>query len=142
VTVANSIAHSHISNATTFGMEAFDASRKLGIMGNTSHPSGGGTVLQAILTTAEAELNPGGRSFVDGVKAYVNGADAYTIALGSRDDYSTASAAFSSEVTATARTGFSDFRSDARYHRARVTINETFNSAQGLEFRFTPSGGA
>jgi len=139
-TVANSIAHSAIANATTFGMEAFNSSRQRGQMGNTSHPSGGGTVLQAILTTGETSLNPGGFAHVSGVKAYINGADDYTVALGTRNDYSTASASFTSETTATARTGFCDFRSAAVYHRARVTINETFNSIQGASFLWQEAG--
>lgn len=95
----------------------------------------------AVLTTGEYELNPGGFARVTGVKPLVSGtASSITVALGTRNDQSTA-ASFTAETAPHSRTGFADFRSEARYHRARVTINGEFTKAIGLEFSPVESGG-
>lgn len=94
----------------------------------------------AVLTTGETEPNPGGFTRIGGIKPLVDvTANAVTAALGTRNDRSS-SVTFTSEITANARSGMCDFRSEARYHRARLTIAGTFNAAQGLEYRSTPSG--
>jgi hypothetical protein len=103
--------------------------------------SGAGATAWA--TTSEQELNPGGYSLVDGVKPMINYASPgatgkASVALGTRDDQADA-VVYTSESTAMARTGFADFRSEARYHRARVTILNLFTKAFGLEPRFTPT---
>jgi len=92
------------------------------------------------LTSSEAELNAGGRALVQGVKPLIDAtANAITVALGTRNDR-TSSVNYTSEVTANSRSGFCNFRSDARYHRARLTVAGTFNAAQGLEYEAVPSG--
>lgn len=94
----------------------------------------------AIFTTAETEPNPGGFSRMQGVKPLVDvTANAVTVALGTRNDRSSA-VTYTSEITANARSGMANFRSEARYHRARLTIVGTFNAAQGLEYQAAPSG--
>lgn len=99
-----------------------------------------GTVGTAILTTGEAEWNPGGYARVQGVRPYVDvTANAVTVAVGSRNDQQSA-ATYTAETTADSRSGFCGFRNEARYHRARITITGTFNAAQGLEFQVVPSG--
>jgi hypothetical protein len=135
--VANSIPQSH--NVKRRSMEAFDADNVRITFGNTSLPSPAGAVLDATFVTGEAELNPGGFAHVSGVKAMLDGSSEYTVALGSRNDQSTA-ASFTSAVTANSRSGFSDFRSSARYHRARLIVTSTFNSAQGLQILASPDG--
>jgi len=111
---------------------AFDSSYKVGQFSGTP-----GT---AIFTTSETELNPGGRALVQGVKPLVDvTANALTVAVGARNDR-TSAVNYTSEVTANSRSGFCNFRSDARYHRARLTIAGTFNAAQGLEYEAVPSG--
>lgn len=97
-----------------------------------------GTPGTAILTTGESEPNPGGFARMQGVKPLVDQAS-LTVALGTRNDR-TSSTTFTSEVTANSRSGFAGFRSEARYHRARLTIAGTFNAAQGLEYQTVPSG--
>jgi hypothetical protein len=97
----------------------------------------GGT---AIFTTAETEANPGGYTRIKGVKPLVDvTANAVTVAIGTRNNRSDA-VTFTSETTANSRSGFCDFRSEARYHRARVTIAGTFNAAQGIEIDASFSG--
>lgn len=94
----------------------------------------------ATLVTAEIEPNSGGYSRTQGIKPHVAATvNAVTVAIGTRNDQIT-TPSFTSEVTANSRSGFCDFRSEARYHRARVTITGTFNAAQGLEFQVEPSG--
>lgn len=95
----------------------------------------------AVLTTGEAELSPGKFSRVNRVKPLVGHttAVAMTVAIGTRNSQDTA-ASYTSEVTATSRTGFCDFRSEARYHRARTTITGPFTKAIGVEVDAVESG--
>lgn len=93
----------------------------------------------AVFTVGEAELSPGRFSRVSGVKPMVSGASTVTVALGTRNDQSTA-VSYTAETTPTTRTGFSDFRSEARYHRARVTITGSFTKAIGVEVDAVESG--
>jgi hypothetical protein len=99
-----------------------------------------GTIGTAILTTGEYEMNPGLYTFLQGVKPLVTGTTpAVTVAVGTRNSQAEA-ATYSAEHTATARTGFADFRSEARFHRARVTIVGAFDRAIGVQVQTVPSG--
>jgi hypothetical protein len=97
-----------------------------------------GTAGTATLVSGEFEPSRGGYSRVQGIKPLVD-QTAVTVAVGTRNDQAT-TPAFTSEVTANARSGFADFRSEGRYHRARLTITGTYNSAQGMEPQVEPSG--
>lgn len=110
----------------------FDSSYKLGTL--SGEP---GT---AILDVQEAELNPGLMTHIEGVKAVVDSSD-LTVALGTRGNLSDA-VTYSSDVAPTARTGFSDFRSESRYIRARVKIGGDFSAAQGVLYQSQPAGAA
>lgn len=118
------------SQYLTYGFEAFGNDNKLGRFT--------GTPGNAIFASAEMEPNPGGFSRVKGIKPLVDQAN-ITIAMGTRNDR-TSAVSYTSEVTPNTRSGFSDFRSEARYHRARLTIAGTFNAAQGLEYQAAISG--
>lgn len=99
-----------------------------------------GTPGNAVFTTGETEPNPGGFARMQGIKPLVDvTANAITVAMGTRNDRSSA-VSYTGEITANARSGFANFRSEARYHRARLTIAGTFNAAQGLEYEAVPSG--
>jgi hypothetical protein len=99
-----------------------------------------GTPGTAVITTGETEPNPGGFSRMQGIKPLVDVTlNAVTVAIGTRNDRSS-SVSYTSETTANSRSGFATFRSEARYHRARLTITGTFNAAQGLEYEAVPSG--
>lgn len=94
----------------------------------------------ATLTTGETEPNPGGFSRMSGIKPLVDQTiNGITVAIGTRNDR-TSAVSYTSETTANSRTGFANFRQEARYHRARLTIAGTFNAAQGLEYQSDPSG--
>lgn len=100
-----------------------------------------GTAGSAVFTTGDVEVAPGKFSRVSGVKPLVSGATAVsmTVAIGTRNGQDTAPS-YTAETTATSRTGFSDFRSEGRYHRARVTITGNFTKAIGLEVDAVESG--
>jgi hypothetical protein len=100
---------------------------------------GSATANSAVIETGEAQLSEGMFTHVSGVKCLTDQANR-TIALGARNGQES-SVSYTSEVTATAVTGYSDFRSSARFHRVRTTITGTFNAAQGLEVIFQPEGG-
>lgn len=114
-------------------LQLYDAS---GVMGALS-----GTPGTAVFTTGEVEMKPGGYSHLSGFKPLVSGATAVsmTVAVGTRNGQDTAPS-FTSETSVNSRTGFADFRSEARYHRTRVTITGDFEKAIGGEFKAAPSG--
>lgn len=101
--------------------------------------NGSATANAAVIETGEAQLSEGVFSHVSGAKCLTDQSNR-TIALGARNGQESA-VSYTSEVTATAATGYSDFRSSARFHRVRTTITGTFNAAQGLEVIFQPEGG-
>jgi hypothetical protein len=103
-----------------------------------------GTAGSAILETGEMEFNEGGRAYVDAVKAHVESsgtAPAIGMRIGTRDDLGTAPS-YTSTTGAFARTGFANFRSDAKYHRIELNITGTFEKVTGLEVNARPSGKA
>lgn len=115
---------------------------------NTSHAGRlfDGSVGTATITTGEVEFHPGGRTTVQGVKPLVSlvasVTPTVTVALAGRSSQDADDVTFSSESTPHSRTGFAGFRSDAQYHRARVTITGEFDEAMGLEVQAVPSGAA
>jgi hypothetical protein len=99
-----------------------------------------GTPGTAVIEMGESEATPGGRSFVRGVRPFIDvTANAVTVAIGHRD-HPQASVTYTSEVTANSRSGVCGFRNDARYQRVRLTIAGTFNSAQAVDVDAVPSG--
>jgi hypothetical protein len=99
-----------------------------------------GTPGTSILTTGEMEPNPGGLASYQGIRPLVDATvNAVTIAMGTRNDR-TSAVSYTSETTANSRTGLCNFRNEARYHRARMTVAGTFNAAQGLEYSAEASG--
>lgn len=101
---------------------------------NTSHKLGffTGSNLPAIMTTQEAQLNDGGRAFVNNVAPLIDCSDA-TVALGARETQHD-SVTFGSESTIGA-TGLCPVRSSGRFHRGRVTVPNasTWTYAQGVD---------
>lgn len=99
-----------------------------------------GTPGTATIETGDVEATLGRKTFVAGVKPLVDvTANAVTAAIGYRDDLQ-ASVTYTSEVTANSRSGFCDFRVEARYQRIRLKIAGTFNAAQGVEPIWKPGG--
>lgn len=98
-----------------------------------------GASLAATIDTTEAQLTPGGRTFVREVWPKVDGGTV-TVALGTRD-LPGGSIVWSSDVSANS-VGFCPVRSNARYHRARVKIaaGGTWTHAQGIDGVFDNAG--
>lgn len=124
-----------VANATGYGtvIIAYNGSNQPSIFDGTP-----GT---ATLTTGEVEFIPGQRATVQGVKPLVAHTSAVTktVAVGTRTAQD-AAVSYTSEVTPTVSTGFSDFLSDAFFHRARTTITGDFGKALGVEFQLAPTG--
>jgi hypothetical protein len=140
-TYATQTLHKLVSSGAAFGQPAkhiggFNVGASSSIFGRFNATAG-----SAVFATGDMELNPGGRTWVDGIKPSVEStgtAPAITARIGFRDDLSTAPS-YTSAVTATAATGFSDFRVDARYVRAEVTITGNFRKVSGFVASFEPS---
>jgi hypothetical protein len=99
-----------------------------------------GTPGTATLTTGEMEPNPGGYAEEFGIKPLLDVTlNAVTVSMGTRNDQQ-AAVSYATDQTANSRSGFANFRTAARYHRARLTIAGTFNAAQGLEYQANPAG--
>lgn len=93
----------------------------------------------AVIETGESEGVEGRRSFIRGVRPFIDAtANAVTVAVGYRNDPITA-ATYTSETTANSRSGEANFRVDARFQRVRLTVAGTFNAAQGLGLDAIPS---
>lgn len=100
------------------------------------------TAGSAIFETSDAELNPGGRSFFDGFAPHVESsstAPAMTTRIGYRDDLGT-TPTYTAATSMNSATGFANFRVDAKYHRAELTITGEFERATGAVVSFKPSG--
>lgn len=100
-----------------------------------------GTAGSAVFETSDAEFNPGGRAYVDGIKPNVESsgtAPAMTVRVGYRDDLGT-TPSYTSATSANAATGFADCRVDAKYHRAEITITGNFDRATGIVARMQES---
>lgn len=100
----------------------------------------GGAPGTAIIETGEVEGNENGRTYLSGIKPLVD-TSSVTVAVGTRSDQASA-VTYTSEVTPTTRTGIADFRSDAKYHRVRLTITGTFTAALGIQPIFRTAGKA
>jgi len=113
-------------------LQAFSTGNRMGFFD--------GTPGAAILTTGELEPNAAGYAAEIAIKPLIDQTlNGITVAMGTRNDR-TSAVSYTTEQTANSRSGFVNFRTAARYHRARVTITGTFNAAQGLEYQASPSG--
>jgi len=122
-----------------FGLQAFSSS---------AAPQGGGfggtltgTPQVAVLTSAETELNPGGRALLQGFRPQVSGipAGGMTVRIGSRSRLGD-QVSFTPALQLNGITNFADTFVDDNYHRAEVTLNGAFTQAIGGEFKAVPSG--
>lgn len=109
---------------------------------NVTHKCGvfNGAIPTAVLTTAEAELNPGGKAFVTGFRPQCGPASAVSVRVGYRDNQGD-SVSFSAADTPDAFTGSCNFMIDSRYHRAEISLSGNFAQAIGGEFEAGPSSG-
>jgi hypothetical protein len=122
----------NVASFTSVGLLAIGQDNRLGTFTGTP-----GT---ATFISGEAELTPGSYTRISGIKPLVGAtANAMVSSVGYRNDLQSA-VTFDTDTTQNSRSGFADFRREARYHRARVKVTGTFKSAQGLEFNAVPGG--
>lgn len=112
-------------------MQGFDSAYKLGTFS--------GVPSIAIIDGQEAELNPGLMTYVDGIKPIVQSQSAITVALGTRNNYSE-DVTYTPDMSLTSRTGFADFRKEARLTRARIKVTGDFPAAQGIFYQARAMG--
>lgn len=103
-------------------LAGFDSSHRLGTFS--------GTAMSATVETLETQHIPGSRAHVTGARPIVDG-NAATVAVGSRNLLS-ASESFGSAVSQNS-SGVCPIRSNARYHRYRISTSGAFNFIQGVE---------
>lgn len=98
-----------------------------------------GTNMAARVDTAEVQLNDGGRAFVSEVWPICDGGT-LSVNLGTRD-LPTSGVTFGGAVAMNA-TGFCPFRSNARFHRARIEVaaGGTWTHLQGIRPKFSSAG--
>jgi hypothetical protein len=97
-----------------------------------------GSAMSATVETAEAQLFEGKRAFLRGIRPFVEGSGTVTVQLGTRNLQSQ-SVTWGAAAPLNAL-GLAEFRSDARYHRARVNIAGGFAQAFGVEAEARPTG--
>jgi len=124
-------------NVGSFALLGIQGITQTGLLGKFN-----GTPGTATLVTGEAELTPGAYTRISGIKPLVGATtNAMVCSVGYRNDLQS-SAVFDTDTTQNARSGFADFRREARYQRARVKVTGTFTNALGLEFDAVPGGSA
>ncbi len=99
-----------------------------------------GTPRAATLETADQELSPGSRAFLQEARAYTNAAD-FTIKVGT-SDYHGGAVTWGSAVTPYSSTRTCHFRSSARLHRFRMELasGAAWDHVIGLEPKFRTEG--
>lgn len=110
---------------------AFDGSNNYGQLG--------GAALAASMDTLEAAPNPGGVTYIDGVRPVVTGSPTATVQLLTRNLENT-SYAVSANAPQNPATGRCDLRAAARYVRARVSLTSGFTQASGVDLYGTAAG--
>lgn len=93
-----------------------------------------GTAGSATIETSDAEFNPGGRAFIDGIKPNIESsatAPAMSMRVGYRDSLD-AAPTYTSATSVNAATGFGDFRVDSKYARAEFTVVGNFDKFPGM----------
>lgn len=121
-----------------------DSGRLIGFNASNISTRFNGTPGTAVIATSDGEFNPGGRSFVSGIKPRIQSsgsAPTVTVRVGSRNNLND-DPTYTAAITANSRTGFADCRQDAQYHRAEITIVGDFENTTGFEFKAVQSGAA
>jgi hypothetical protein len=125
-----------IDSAVAPNIRGFGVNNTLG-----SFSSAGASSQNAEFQTGDIEFNPGGRSFVSGVKLVADQtANGMYCQMLTRDQLVTASQTTGATTIPNSSTLFADVRSDARYHAIRFGIQGVFDEARALEFMVQPSG--
>lgn len=98
-----------------------------------------GDSLTATFTTGEFMLTEGMRSHVSGIRPLFDGSGSSTVRVGSRNVVND-SVSWTQVQSPNSRTGLCNFRSNARYHRFEMTIQDGFAHAYGADIEAVQSG--
>jgi len=101
---------------------------------NFFDPQSNTSYYDAFLETGEKQLYKGGRSSITKIRPFVDdpsGNATISVAVSGRDTEDT-TASFSNTVTLNS-SGFANVRSNSRFHRAFVKIENGFNHAEGID---------
>ena len=98
----------------------------------------GKTPLTGVVETAEGQLFPGKRAHVRRIRPLVTGSTAVGVQVGSRNRQGDA---YSWSATVSVNTiGDCPVRSNARYHRVRLTLGGRWEEATGIDADAVPEG--
>lgn len=92
----------------------------------------------ATLATGSADLNPGGRAVVNGVRPLINGGTT-TVQVGTQDSVSD-SVNWSTSMSLNSRTGFANFREEGRYLSTRLEVTGGFTTLKGADVEYSAQG--
>lgn len=95
-----------------------------------------GEAMEGVIDTQEIQFNPSGTAHVSAVRPLIDGNS--FVQIGTRKLH-TDLPVFSGAVSMDSE-GKCSFRSDARYHRIRLTTSGEFGHAEGVDVEFTPTG--
>ena len=98
-----------------------------------------GDALTAEFETGEVNLNAGGRAFINGVRPLFDGDGTATIQIGARNMVN-GTVTYTAASAQNSQTGICDQRSNAYYHRIKMTISGGFSHAYGYEPYFRQAG--
>jgi len=123
---------SPIYNGSAPSFAGFDMNFRLGFFS--------GLAQQATVETGLIELSPGGRTYVDPIRA-ISDAPVFSIAVGASYDHSTLPT-WSSAATPNPRSRLCNFRSDGRLHKFRMVIpaEQEWNKITALDVVGVGSG--
>ena len=122
------------SKAASFGLVRYSS----GSVDLQTQNYANSTAQTATVTTAAANLNQGGRSVVNGLRPIHNGGTA-SVRVGVQDDPADA-VSYSTATSVNARSGMANFREEGRYHRMELTVTGGFDTLNGADVEFSPSG--
>lgn len=97
-----------------------------------------GNILTATIETTEVQLNPQGRALVQEIQLVTDASSVLT-SLKTRDKLSETEVEGNS-VALNQYTGTACVRKDAKYHRARMVVSETWSFIDGVKLAWRPTG--
>lgn len=146
IEIANSDSTSNYISGIAKKAATYNALPSPPIAYNTSKNAGrhsASTLSNATITTNFMDLNPGGKTYVSGVKPLLSGATmgSASVALQSLNDLGdTTTLNTTTNNVPNSSTGFAEFRETYRYHKIRTNYTDPFSNAPGLEVRSRPAG--
>ena len=119
-----------LTGSTNQTLAVFTQNKKMAFFGSTP--------MTAYIDTAEGDLSEGHRTFLQGVRPLFSGTGSASVKIGSRN-LQNESLSWGQDVAQNAF-GRCPFRSQARYHRARVTLSGQWEKFMGVDIEGKKAG--